>query len=376
MRALALVATLSLGCSVDDGFLDRDLFPCSGPADCGEGWGCVRASPYASDFCAPSCDEVECDGICTLQFGSALCLRGCRFDELGVPSPCPGEGYSCIRTSAETDEGVCYPVTACQNAEQCAPDEVCLSELVGLAPSSPEASGYYCVPRPQEGSCPPRSSPVIIDDERTELCLATCDPPDTRCPPGFGCLLQSAVFAEEDTDVLCFPGIYGVACNDDTNCLLGRCLDTGGAGKQCTLSCEEANLLAGGCGNLYSLASLVSSLGYECDPMANEGQGGGLCVTRSGLGFLCTTPESDAYVCERGLDCRTFDVGEGQQVRLCTLACIVDDMCNAGGVERNYCLRTFRGGSCLPKQDPGTPCTFDRQCLSNNCAGVCLTGTL
>ena len=370
MRAWVLALCLG-SCVVDDGFLDRDLFPCEGPADCGEGWGCVRAAPYATDFCAPDCAAEDCDGICTVQFGQALCLRGCRFDAEGTPSACPGEGYACIRSSTETDEGVCYPVNSCRTGADCAPEEVCLSELVGPA-GSPRANGFYCVPRPQEGECPARSAPVRIDADGTALCLATCAPPDTRCPPGFGCLLQSAVFAAAGTDVLCFPGLYGVACDDDTNCILGRCLDTGDAGKQCTLSCDEAARIAGGCGNLYSLASVVDALGFECDPRANDGQQGGLCVTRSGIGFLCTTPESDAYVCSSGLECRRFPVSGGGEVGLCTRSCVIDDQCNRLGEQSNYCLSTFRGGFCLPKGGHGAECIEDRQCRSGECAeGAC-----
>ncbi|MEM9068263.1 MAG: hypothetical protein AAGE52_07140 [Myxococcota bacterium] len=367
MRWVLLVGLL-VGCSVDDGFLNRDLFPCEGPGDCGDGWGCVRASPYATDFCAQNCEDLSCDGICTVQFGQALCLRGCRFDPEGNPSACPGDGFSCIRSSAETDEGVCYPVTSCQSGADCAPDELCLSELVGVATSSPEANGYYCVPRPSEGMCPARSNPLAIDAAGNELCVATCAPPDTRCPPGFGCLLQSAVFAEAGTDVLCFPGLYGVACDDDTNCLLGRCLDTGDAGKQCTLSCDEANRLAGGCGNLSSLANAVDALGFECDPAANEGEDGGLCVTRSGVGFLCTTPESNAYVCENDLECRSFAF-DGGIVRLCTRACLVDQQCNRFGEDVNYCEITVRGGICLPKGLGGAACDEDNQCRSGRCRG-------
>jgi len=365
--ALLLLAA----CTVDGDFLDRDLFPCEGPADCGDGWGCVRGNPYATDFCAPDCDETDCDGICTVQFGRALCLRGCRFDPEGQPSTCPGEGYECIRSSAETDEGVCYPVTSCRSAADCGPDEVCLSELVGLA-GSPNADGFYCVPRPREGACPARSTPVDIDAEGTALCLATCAPPDTRCPPGFGCLLQSAVFTAAGTDVLCFPGLYGVACDDDTNCLLGRCLDTGDAGKQCTLSCDEAARLAGGCGNLYSLATVVDALGFECDAGAFGGEGGGVCVTRSGIGFVCTTPESDAYVCASGLECRRFPANDGAEVRLCTRPCFIDDQCNRFGEQSNYCQPTIRGGFCLPKGGAGASCVEHRQCRSGECrAGTC-----
>ena len=375
MRAL-LTATVIAGgaivgsCTVDGDFLDHDLFPCAGPSDCGPDWGCLRATPYAEDFCAPDCSVYACDGVCSEQDGRSLCLRGCRILEDGTTSECPGKGFVCIRTSAERDDGICYPVTACDSSAECLPEEVCLTDFVDLAPDA-SASRYYCAPR-SSVTCPPRTTPVVIG-ESVDLCLATCDPPDTRCPPGFGCLEQAAVFS--DDAVLCFPGLYGVPCDDDTNCLLGRCTDTG-AGSQCTVTCDEAGRLAGGCGGLLSLASVVEALAFECDPTAGEeGQlpreGGGLCVTRSSIGFVCTTPESDAYVCQDGLDCRTFPTASGE-VRLCTRDCAVDTQCNGPGAETAFCSTGSGGGLCLPKGAAGSRCERNHECLSGVCeAQIC-----
>ncbi|MBX3246943.1 MAG: hypothetical protein KF901_07165 [Myxococcales bacterium] len=327
----------------------------------------MRASPYASDFCAPDCQSVRCDGICTVQGRDALCLRGCRLQADGTSSDC-GDGLACVRTSAEWDDGVCYPVRRCRGSTDCSAGEVCLAELVGLTPADPRSNGYYCVPAPDmDGECPSRSRPVALESG-TELCVATCDPPDTRCPPGFGCLLQAAVLS--DVEVLCYPGIYGVPCDDDTNCLLGRCLDTGASGRQCTLGCDEAARLAGGCGGLSSLATHVSALTFECDPAAAGG--GGLCVIRSGIGFVCTTPESDAYVCADGLECRTFS-SAFDQVRLCTKGCRTDRECNAPGAYVNYCQPFLEESVCLPRFAVGARCSDPRQCLSDRCErGVCV----
>ena len=152
--------------------------------------------------------------------------------------------------------------------------------------------------------------------------------------------------------------------------LLGRCLDTGAAGKQCTLSCDEAARLAGGCENLSSLASSVSSLRFECDPDAGED---GLCVTRSGIGFVCTTPESNAYVCAEGLECATFRSAE-DELRICTKECRVDRDCNAQGSYVNYCQPFVSSQSvCLPRFGAGSRCADDRQCASGECVrGVCV----
>ena len=358
------------GCQVDEGFLDDDLFPCDVGRDCGEGWGCVKATPYASDFCAPQCDETSCDGVCTQQDGQALCLRGCRIHADGTASDCGGRGFECIRVSAERSDGVCYPVTPCEATLDCGEGELCLSELVAVSPGAASAR-YYCVPQDVGAGCPARSRPIDVGTAEP-LCLATCNPPDTRCPPGFGCLEQAALFT--DGDVLCFPGIYGVPCDDDTNCLLGRCLDTG-AGRQCSVSCDEAARLAGGCAALPNLAGAVGALAFECDPAANDGVDGGLCVTRSGLGFICTTPQSDAYTCEDGLDCHVFPTGGGE-VRICTRECANDHQCNQapGGTTEAYCLTTAAGSFCLPKLPDGAECLQHQECASGRCEAARCAG--
>ena len=364
-RAIAgafLIVVLA-GCRVDGGFLDEDLFACSVDRDCGEGWGCVRGSPYATDFCAPSCDAETCDGVCTTAGDVPLCLRDCRIRDDGTATECEGEGFECIRISAERDEGVCYPVSSCDSSAECAAGEICLADFVAFAPGA-ATDHYYCVPLDVGEGCPARSQPIDIGGS-APLCLATCNPPDSRCPPGFGCLEQAAVFSDEE--VVCFPGIYGVPCSDETNCVLGSCMDTG-ASKQCTVTCDEAARLAGGCANLPGLASVVGALGFECDPTANGGEGGGLCVTRSSIGFVCTTPESDAYVCERGLDCRRLPSAEGE-VRFCTRDCEIDQQCIDGGNRGAYCQHYARGGFCFPKGAAGAACEEDRQCLGDRCVG-------
>lgn len=359
-----LVIALLGACSVDAPYLDTGLYACEVDGDCGEGWGCVRGAPYVNDFCAPSCDRMSCDGICTVQGDRRLCLRGCRIREDGTTSDCAGDDFVCIRASAEVDEGICYPTQACSESSQCGDSHVCLSDFVALAPGNADGDHLYCVPTPDDaGVCPARSVPV--ETAGAELCLATCDPPDTRCPPGFGCLLQSAVGS--DDEVLCFPGVYGVPCDDDTNCVYGQCTDIGPS-KQCSLSCDEAAAIAGGCGNVLSLGTLVDQLAFECDPTLGDG---GTCVTRSALGFICTTPESDAYTCADDLICRSFPTEDGE-VKLCTSECAIDQQCNRPGESTNFCLRGFGPGACLPKAGAGGACGEDSQCSSGFCdSGIC-----
>lgn len=371
LRAALIFTALVSACVPDASYLDDRLYQCAGPADCGEDWGCVRAAPYASDFCAPDCDPSTCDGVCVQQNGGAQCVRGCRFDAEGIPSECPASGFECIRVSAETDEGICYPVTSCGLSSECPEGQRCLAEVIGAGPT---ATGSYCVPEPNpgDGSCPARSRSAQLFLNQPPVCMATCNPPDNRCPPSFGCLEQASVLGG-DEEVLCFPGVYGVSCEDDTNCLLGRCIDTGEAGKQCTLSCDEAGRLAGGCGGVLSLADFTGgALAFECESDTPEGP---LCVTRSGIGFVCTTPESDAYVCQRGLSCESFRGPNGDSIRLCTRSCEDDAQCNSPGRRENFCRQFPVGNTCLPALPDGEVCTRAGQCRSGVCDGVCLGGS-
>jgi hypothetical protein len=372
--AAVLMAGFGAGaCSVDRDVLQERLFMCSTSEDCGPEWGCARASPYASDFCAPRCGDGQCDGICVRQQGfrgeRTLCLSGCRIAEDGTTSGCSADGYSCIRVSVESNEGVCYPVDSCSHAAQCGKDELCLSELVAPVAGDIRSDNLYCVPTAEsEGGCPARSLPVDVG-ERRRMCLATCTASDTRCPPGSGCMRPLAV-AGAANELPCFPGLYGVPCNDDTNCLFGQCEDVGDAGRICTTSCDEAARIAGGCGGLMSVERLGSVFHLECDPQAGGGEEGGLCVTRYGTGYPCTTPDSDAYQCAEGLQCRTLATGEGEQ-KLCTRECTTDRECNEGERESNYCLHGGPGGGvCLPKRPAGAECFAPEQCLS----GVCREG--
>lgn len=374
-RALFGIAVLALalaGCQVDRSALSTRLFSCDVSSDCGDGWGCVRASPYATDFCATDCDAETCDGICAVQGGARLCLRSCRIQGDGTTSECATEGLSCIRVSTESDDGVCYPVDACNTDADCPEDNLCLGTIAAAAGVS-RTDNFYCVPRPKaDGSCPPRSVATDIG-VGGPLCLATCELSDTRCPPSFGCLTQLGLFSSGAT-VPCFPGFYGTPCDDDTNCLLGRCLDTGDSGKQCSISCEEATRLYGGCQNILSTGSISPFFSLECDPRlrsperAPEEPADGLCTTHYGIGFPCV-PASDAFPCSDGLSCTHFSSAAGD-LDLCTRRCLGDRQCNQGeDSPRNYCF----GGYCFPKGSDGARCSTAGQCLSDRCVdGICV----
>lgn len=366
-RTLAVLAATVLlvggGCEVDDQFLDQDAFACMVGSDCGEGWSCVAATPYATNFCAPECSD-SCDGTCT-GGRDPVCLRDCAIAEDGTPGRCQSEDFSCIRTSTERDMGVCYPTPSCESSDECAAGEVCLTEL--FRELNPDSSfpfdNLYCVPRANaEDECPPGSTvPPFSPMGSTPICFPDCSVSDPRCPPAMACLTQLqqlAVLSEEIDGPTCAIGNYGLSCTDDTNCFVGSCLDTGTAqGKICSITCNEASRLASGCQNLispYTLQGIVA--GMACDPSAPSDDGSGLCVLRYKINFPgCTAEPGGAYECAEGLDCRTLPTGGGE-VDVCTKDCETDEECNGelGSNRDNWLYECHPFGICLfPSPEDG-----------------------
>lgn len=349
-----LAAAGTSGCAPDDGFLADDRFVCGGPSQCGDGWGCVRATPYADNFCAPGCDE-SCDGTCT-GGEQPLCLRGCLIGEDGTPGSCQSADYSCIRTSIERNDGVCYPVQSCAVHEDCGPQELCLTQVLRELSRDPESlplDNFYCVPTPDaEGRCPAGSEPADVSGPGSpEVCFQTCEVFDPRCPPGFACLTQLqqiAPYLDEVDGPSCALGTYGLSCQSDTNCFVGRCLDTATAqGEICTLTCDEASRLAGGCEELIGPHQSAWYLyRLECDEAAPSADGSGLCVVRYATNFPgCTEEPGSAYECASSLECTQVPFFAAD---VCTKRCTTADECNTElGADPAGWIYDCAGGFCL-----------------------------
>jgi hypothetical protein len=161
-----------------------------------------------------------------------------------------------------------------------------------------------------------------------------------------------------------------VPCDDDSNCLLGRCLDTGVGGRFCTITCGVAERSpAVGCeGISQPIVDIGLRYRLECDESAGGGVDGGLCVPRYEIGSACTTPDSEALVCAEGLDCTTFGAADR---RYCTRFCATHEECNLDGRSaRNYCATGI--GQCYPQVGAGIACSENAACLSGNCVtGYC-----
>ena len=372
--ALALAVLLS-ACTVDDSTLDTALFACANDGSCGTGWGCKRATPYSVDFCAQRCvsgDVSTCDGICTRD---NLCLRGCQIYDDGSTSACPSLDYACIRTSLESNSGVCYPVQVCALDGDCPAGQACLSDGFHI-------DRLYCVPSAAAAPCAAGSvSAQDIFNDTSPYCFPTCATADRICPPGFGCLHQATLFsrAEPPAPPPCIPGISGVSCDDDSNCLLGRCLDTGAVGRLCTITCNEASRQFGalGCAGLSRGGSFDGLFEMACDAAAGGGVDGGLCSVRYALGWPSCTDASGAYPCLNdppGTACTPLDIS-GTHYDLCTRACASSAECNTPGTSRNFCAGLAAGGSgfCLPGSPRGGTCYLDDACAEGACVGATAT---
>ncbi|MEM9192546.1 MAG: hypothetical protein AAGF12_25450 [Myxococcota bacterium] len=352
---LVIVTVFGLaGCRVDEDFLDSQLFECGTDSDCGPGWGCIKSFPVTPDFCAPLCGEAPCDGVCT-GGDRPQCLQACRIQDDGSTTDC-GPEFNCIRTTVERGEGVCYPVETCEVHSDCASNERCLTQLFedGSPASVFAFDQLYCLPvsTPAEG-CPSGYKTSELDPSETRVCRPACSIADPSCPLGFACsttLQRVAPLLNGVSGPLCDIGSYGLTCQDDTNCLVGRCLDPGSAQERmCTLTCDEASRLASGCGNLITQGSLEWIFSrMECDRTAPSDDGSGLCVVRHALSFPgCTREPGGAYPCQTGLSCRPFDF-QGGALDLCTKECVNDQECNLdfGEDERRW-LNRCAGGFCM-----------------------------
>ncbi len=360
----ALVAWAS-GCTAQaPGDLRERLWTCATAADCVEGWGCADGSAVADDFCRPVCDPdapASCDGVCT---PSGECLAGCRMlgDET---SRCP-EGHTCIRTDLLGDEGVCFPVEGCSRSDECGPDTRCLNDVLGLpavVPGVPYAADHlYCIAVPDaEGRCPTGYMTLPAGaSEASAGCVPRCDRGSARCPPDLTCLEDLGYLFGQPGASPCYAGLWELPCDDDAQCLVGRCLEVGGGRRACTLPCADADRVFGGAGRgCARLADLGRGLRLDALRVSCEAVGeGSVCVPWGTAGAPC----NDDMLCDPRLECRAFVTGVGL-VRLCSRDCAVDGDCAIEGAPITaYCQRSSGRSNCLPRSDEGGACTRTGQC--------------
>lgn len=379
-RALGAVLALVCGCSVQrPSDLEARLWSCESTAECLDGWACADGSVLSDDFCRPACDRADpssCDGICTR---TGECLATCAL--LGdVASDCP-DGHTCVRTDLLGDEGICAPAPACSRSSDCAAGTLCLNDALDLPAAIPgveyASDNLYCVAVPDEEAerCPAGYLRVPGAEGEGASCLPRCDSDGARCPPGLVCLRELGyLFAQPGTSP-CYPGTWGLPCDDDAQCLLGSCLDVGEGRRACTFACGDADRVFGspgaGCSVLEDVgrALRLDALSTECEQLGAAR----VCVPRGTAGAPC----NDDTLCAAGLECRAFGIRGGDRMRFCSRDCASAEDCEIPGAPITaYCQRTASGGSCVPRSFEGGACALPEHCRPGlTCRdGQCVTG--
>ena len=374
-RPFAL-ALLLVGCSVDlPPELDDGFYACVDSSDCAPDFACAEGNVYSVDFCRPACDRDDpstCpEGVCT---AAGACLDRCTIGEDGSTSTCPGEEFTCVRTDAIRDEGVCYPVAGCSRTADCPTDgdvpQLCLNDALGLPPTSMTLrfDNLYCTGAPDsEDRCPTGYLSFRVNElsGRTRVvCYPPCVfdeegvPGSPYCPPSMTCFRGVGDLVGLPDTPPCVPGIWGLPCADDTQCLVGTCLPVGDGRRACTETCARAEENQGGCSGLESLgASFGAATRMTCESVGGED----VCVPRYDLFSLC----DHQLDCVADVEC-TLVGPPTQRARICLRACATAEDCaeGTGGTADDY---SCTDGFCRRKMRVGQRCANDDDCRTGHC---------
>ncbi len=336
--------------------VESQVWLCENDDDCIEGYGCHDLAPYGDAYCAPyadaGCEGVEtAGGFCvdTCQVGEDgceegfECVRGFLYDQTGVP---PG-------LEDRVDSGYCLPVVICDEDSDCEGDDICLSSVYegeGAKEAGIALDALVCV-SPCEVSTDCESDevcPFAEDDgggDNLGMCAPRCSA-DEPCPPLYACLDIFEEFA--GVGAFCVPSSFPLLpCADETNCLLGECLEAFGdtfcSAEGCEGRCLDTPVFPEGGGGL-------PFLGSQCDTDED------VCGAVLGYFAPCT---STTIHCAEGFECHDFPKDGIPEV--CALPCGVLWFCPEG----LYCGAGLLW--CLPKKENNEPCIVDAECLSGVC---------
>jgi hypothetical protein len=367
-RLAALVGLLAwVGCSAREDAFYVKIYSCDsnargdacGTTRQGKPMSCFAASQLGGDdFCAEACDPARgSDDPRFTCVSSGALLQRCQ-PHGGATDPswrCPA-GLECYRTDVLFDEGLCIQMNVCTDDSDCGEKRpVCAARLIRerSSPTLPIAADNLQCVQSMCGAgiamCPPGEQCLAgyFDGVYAyDICVPTCDG-NQRCPPNFACAVSPA---SSGSPSLCLPGVPGIRCNQDQDCIAGRCIDTGAGFNMCVLpftcqSNQDCGALSGSSSTFLCVEG-VPDAGKRC--ILRESFFGSNCLDESGCpqGFICTS-----YGPLGG------DQGHGE----CRLPCGTDGSCPARGGIPHVCVRDGLGG-CYPT-GYGFPCASAADCL-------------
>jgi hypothetical protein len=391
-----VLACLASACTVDvteEELLHR-LFKCTTDSECVDGWECRS---FALDvvaqqgYCVHPCTaDGDCfsDQLCA---NEGFCMTSC---DLADATDCGDPDLHCMRLDLAPGATAGY----CQPTKPCDPDECpkdanqCLAGIVdalggesyydttfsvclqGCSGDSQCDGGFVCLKQ----ALTDLEFPV---EGVPEVCAPKCGE-NNACPNGFRCFLEvytelqeAPAEARENEYKFCItemPG-SGLPCQDDHNCLAGRCVvhpdvTIGEVDPRpwqlCALPCSAEDPCA--------------SLKDECREVDHAGATESFCVPRVDVAPCSTTAQ-----CTGTQTCMDFAHLQDEHLLLvetktqyCAEPCsgYRDAACPAGTV----CLPGLAEGASLYSYGcyvglPGLPCAADVQCHQDFGEGtVCL----
>lgn len=372
--SLCALALVCAACQVDAEKFQQRLFTCNPSANdpaCGtdlegEPMVCVGAQQLGGpNFCSISCDRavVPVDGTAQIACVPAGPLASRRLSGAAltkcnpsVPGVCGNPQLSCLRTDMLSNEGVCMTVSTCQNSVDCRDPvrNVCMGELLKQTyPNAPLASDHtYCLQsrcRSDGTSCSPGEvclrNVVVKESKPSDICVPNCDS-NGNCPPNYFCYQR--LYSKSSPNV-CLPGLMGLRCETNMDCLFGKCADTGAGFRMCTVGCQDDN----------DCAKFDGEQGtFFCNPQK---------VCAGGRAFRGAVCNIDAE-CRPGEFCGRFSVSQPGGRGLCLLPCTSFESCPAYGGVNHACLPQLEkyaaAGApnvCWPGE-LGIPCISDQTC--------------
>ena len=390
---LCALLVLCVTCRVDEKEFQQRLFSCNPSANdpaCGtDGDGqpmvCVGAQQLGGpNFCSSSCDRavVPVDGntqIACLPAGpiasqrlSGAALKKCN---PAIPDACGHPQLSCLRTDLLSAEGVCMTISTCQKNVDCRDPvrSVCMGELLkSTYPNAPLVSDHtYCLQtrcRSDGTSCSPGEvclrSVVVKESKPSDICVPNCDS-NGNCPPNYFCYQR--LYSKASPNV-CLPGLMGLRCETNMDCLFGSCTDSGAGFRVCTVGCQDD-------------ADCAKFDGEQGTFFCNEQK---ICAGgRAFRGAICDVDSE----CHAGEVCGHFSTVQPNGRGLCLLPCS-GSSCPAYGGVNHMCLPQLKqyaeAGApnvCWPGE-LGIPCLIDAHCtggltcksVPTSFVGVCSTG--
>jgi hypothetical protein len=432
-RVFGAIVGLGFAACRVDATLDDRPWPCDVGAaaeQCGELDG--RPMTCWEGYCMPACEEggapSDPDKEC---LAGGVLVQRCD-PTPGKPNVC-SSGFNCHRTDLLGPHGVCVPFPLCSDKSDCRDRELntCASEIIrdiagenvplwtnNLVCMATDCSRLGCSLENQR--CLADVYP-LEEYALPDVCVPLCDG-SRHCPPNYTCANSTAA---EGVHRICIPGLPGVRCDREQDCVFGSCVATGAGFNVCSTECyadtdcEYLNsapkyfrcvpgpegvkhcvhtapfqgLFCDGDEDCTEHAPLCVEYSpflpgerSECRPPCDDGR----CPVRGGLAQVCLEDDT-CYPGVFGMPCRsssecltpfacrevTLDGREYiESSAICTVPCDEDADCefdptrprSLESQDLGYC----DGSSCRARALGGRPCDRDGHCRSGVCdRGLC-----